>query len=323
VSAPASIAILLLAIFATTLATLVLALGPRRRALLLLAALVSLDVALYVTQIPRPDTSRFGNLVVFAPHRVLRETMAGRPISYQINSLGFREPEFAIAKPEGVTRIVLLGDSFVFGIGVNGDETLAAQLSREVARRHPALRDEVVNLGIPGDNIASHVRLYVDAVPRLAADVVVMYLTLPNDLGHWDFQSQRHDAARVSTFSLSQYLLGEYATIALWDRALLETEVTPNGLAELDREVDRLVRARSDPSHRPPLFMLAYGTYDADVLSRLARVPRSSLVEVSMGASNVIPGDGHPNLSGNVVTARALANAFDGDAEVRAMLEPR
>jgi hypothetical protein len=40
-------------------------------------------------------------------------------------------------KPAGVTRVALIGDSYVHGVGVELDETLSSHLLSELARRQP------------------------------------------------------------------------------------------------------------------------------------------------------------------------------------------
>jgi len=60
------------------------------------------------------------------------------------NALGFREPRLPGPKPPGTRRIVVVGDSFTQGYGVEEDEAYPRQLER-------LLGDiEVINLGVPG-----------------------------------------------------------------------------------------------------------------------------------------------------------------------------
>src|SRR5260221_544201 len=46
------------------------------------------------------------------------------------NELGLRERSFELQKPDGVTRVVILGDSFVMGYGVAADERVGTFLER-------------------------------------------------------------------------------------------------------------------------------------------------------------------------------------------------
>lgn len=56
--------------------------------------------------------------------------------------------EYPIPKPKNVTRIILLGDSFVFGLGVNDSDTLSSLLESLLSNKS----FEVINLGVGGYN---------------------------------------------------------------------------------------------------------------------------------------------------------------------------
>lgn len=83
------------------------------------------------------------------------------------NTLGFRDDEHA-SKAAGVTRVAVLGDSFVFGSGVRQDETLTRQLA---ARLGPSF--EVVSLGVPGYGTDQALLTLRRWGPRLSPDVVL------------------------------------------------------------------------------------------------------------------------------------------------------
>ncbi|RJS80996.1 SGNH/GDSL hydrolase family protein, partial [Methanophagales archaeon] len=51
-------------------------------------------------------------------------------ITYKINSKGLRDEEYSYTKPENITRILLLGDSFTFGCEVNQEDTIDANMER-------------------------------------------------------------------------------------------------------------------------------------------------------------------------------------------------
>jgi hypothetical protein len=75
--------------------------------------------------------------------------------SARISSAGLRDREYALAKPPGVFRIVVIGDSIAYGFGIPQGDALAKQLEDllQSYRAVQPLRIEVLNLGVSGYNI--------------------------------------------------------------------------------------------------------------------------------------------------------------------------
>ncbi len=80
------------------------------------------------------------------PHHSFRWSTAGRVVTYASNVQGFRS-ERDFDEPETRLRIVLTGDSFTFGAGVEYEESFAALIEG----RRPAYA--VYNLAMPGFGI--------------------------------------------------------------------------------------------------------------------------------------------------------------------------
>ena len=290
-----------------------LATRGRRAAILALVALAYVGAG-YPRSLPPDDLHRFGSLSTAAPGSSFTDTFPARPrITYHVNAAGFREPAFAIERQPGVVRGVLVGDSYVFGVGVEPDGTLSSNLEAELRRRRPDRRFEVLNLGIPGDNLASHVSLYEEAAARLDPQIAVVCLTLPNDLSRWDDQVARDEARRAGAFSVARWLVGE-AAVPLWDHLLLDRSITPAGLAHLDGELGRLARIHAAAPAAPALFLLTYGRVDPRLSERLARVEGAKLVDGDAAPGDFIPGDGHPTAAGNKRFAAWIAEAIERDA---------
>lgn len=71
------------------------------------------------------------------------------PYRVRTNGKGLREKEFSQEKPHNTTRILVLGDSFVYGWGVNRSDRFTEVLERKLQSRHS--RDiEIINAGVPG-----------------------------------------------------------------------------------------------------------------------------------------------------------------------------
>ncbi len=72
------------------------------------------------------------------------------PVS--VNAHGLRDDEFPRAKPPGETRVLALGDSFTFALGVRFEDLYVQQLERLLDARHPERRHQVINAGVAGYN---------------------------------------------------------------------------------------------------------------------------------------------------------------------------
>lgn len=130
------------------------------------------------------------------------------------NSLGFRGPELDPNKPD----IVLVGDSFVFGFGMNDDESQDAHLQR-------AFPDyDVVNMGVNGYNIEQEARAFM-ARPKEIDPALLIVEFVFNDMKP---PSILTDEESAEVYALDGYLeRGEKA-----DRKL-EAAITKPGTLEI------------------------------------------------------------------------------------------
>lgn len=117
------------------------------------------------------DTKRFWKLPANVTIPELEES---------INSRGFRGPAASAADAPGVTRVLCLGDSNVFGVGVALEDTFCHRLSRWAAATAPG-KVEIINAGVPAYSIFQILQTFRsrDAAPR--ADVVLVYAGAWND----------------------------------------------------------------------------------------------------------------------------------------------
>ena len=76
-----------------------------------------------------------------------RHTTSEFDVDVRVNSKGLRDIERPYAKPRGVTRILLIGDSFVFGYGVEEKQRFANLLEDDLKAR--GLKCEVIAGGVP------------------------------------------------------------------------------------------------------------------------------------------------------------------------------
>lgn len=67
------------------------------------------------------------------------------------NAYGFRERDFASPKPPGVYRVMVLGDSLTWGVGLAVEERYTAVAEDLLNRRADGARFEVLNFGLTGN----------------------------------------------------------------------------------------------------------------------------------------------------------------------------
>lgn len=89
-------------------------------------------------------------------------------IPVHTNEDGFRGTKnYSSAKPDGKTRILVLGDSFVFGWGVQDGETFSAQLEN-----HPGI--EAINMGVAGYGIDQIYMSFHELGKKFNPDIVLI-----------------------------------------------------------------------------------------------------------------------------------------------------
>lgn len=89
------------------------------------------------------------------PNRNYWHTTPEYQINIQVNSRGVRaNEEIPYEKPDWVKRIILLGDSFGMGYGVNLEDTFSDQMKKHLEQAE--LKCEVINLSVSGHGTSEH-----------------------------------------------------------------------------------------------------------------------------------------------------------------------
>lgn len=93
----------------------------------------------------------------------------------QLNSRGLRAPEITYENPSQERRILVLGDSFAWGFGVNADERFTETLQSELNNT------TVINAGCSGYGTDQELLFYRSEGKKYSADTVVVALHLRSD----------------------------------------------------------------------------------------------------------------------------------------------
>lgn len=154
--------------------------------------------------------------------------------SVRINSQGFRGDEWPAA---GADEIIVVGDSQVFGLGVEESETFSAQLQRALGEKRV-----VRNLGVPTYGPPEYLQVIEQQLTARPAKTVIYTVNMANDLFEagrpnklrhavWDGWAVRKESApaQVQDFPGRSWLFGKshgvYALRRyLYERGLKDTE---------------------------------------------------------------------------------------------------
>ena len=126
-------------------------------------------------RIPHP---RFGWVLMPGASYINQLPEESVPVSY--NSGGWRDLPHTQEKPEGVGRILVLGDSFMEAYSVRFEDALPARLEQLLSTAERPV--EVINFGVGGYGTLQEYLVYNAFGPAYQPDVVVLAMYLANDL---------------------------------------------------------------------------------------------------------------------------------------------
>ncbi len=132
---------------------------------LLLAVLYGLEIVLSLMKDPRkslpPNGTTGGETLTW-----------GHPV--RVNSLGFREREVTMPKPAGTYRVMVLGDSLTWGVGLAEEERYTVLAEECLTGRFPGVTVEVLNFGLNGASTILERDVLRRHAGNVAPDLVVV-----------------------------------------------------------------------------------------------------------------------------------------------------
>jgi hypothetical protein len=257
-------------------------------------------------------------------------TGSERPWSATINREGFRSGFNYLerdAKP-GTTRIMMLGDSFLFGPYLNDAETLTAQLQEELGESH-----EVYSFAVPGWGIDQMFMAYMKYVDLVNPDYVILVYIDDDILRSFEAYRRKERMSKPSYRLVDNRLVlrePEQHGVREW---LAEVSLLANRFYEhvyRHRESARLARAifleidRQSSERRDKLIVVRYPadteilenrrvvTFDFEDLFRDHGILYLDPVEEMRAAgapahgSFYLAGNAHPAADGNRFVARFI-----------------
>jgi lysophospholipase L1-like esterase len=133
-----------------------------------------------------------------------------------LNSDGFRDREFPIAKPSGVIRIICIGDSWTFGTNVNQDQAYPQRLTALLKEDFPQNGIEVFNMGILAYSSHEGLALLKQRVLGLHPDFVIIgYALNDSAIAGWRDKDQFPANPRPARFQLKAFLANHMESLKL------------------------------------------------------------------------------------------------------------
>jgi len=232
------------------------------------------------------------------------------------NSHGLRGPEVALEKPPGTLRIAGLGDSVMFGWGVDQEQTYMRLLERRLAGA--GRRVEVLNFAVPGYNSAQEAAMLERSL-RFSPDLLLVNYC-SND---W-----------VAPFFVVDPNLDNLIESSLLLRNIRERLVpgADEGFFDAVQGMDKVraaLRRIRETALRESLPVLIYAyprpASGAVIAEQLAQQNGFVYVDLvgpfaehlrerglsGIEALDVAPGDNHPNAEAHEVIARVLADRVE------------
>lgn len=102
--------------------------------------------------------------------------------SWFINRLGFRDGDYSFTKAKNTLRLLVLGDSLTFGLGVEGPESFPKILETDLNKNSGLDKFyEVLNMGILGYGPVEYLNTYLEVGRTFKPDILIVGFFLGND----------------------------------------------------------------------------------------------------------------------------------------------
>ena len=215
--------------------------------------------------------------------------------TFTTNDLGFRT--IPTEKPEGVKRIVVVGDSWTFGQGVRYEETFAYELQKMLNRKDNVW--QVYNLSMPGWNTANQLAALRAFFSLLQPDVVVFCPT-SNDID--DSHSVWNGRLVANGFVSQARFMHSYFFHSRWIKAFQSLQEEVDRLKQLG--VPALIYFLAEWRTLAPYYASASG------FSAPYTVVPTKYIEKQYRLSPSVDAGGHATPEGNRMIASYLHNAL-------------
>jgi hypothetical protein len=202
-------------------------------------------------------------------YKVMKKNFVSYPwgIEFRTNDLGFRDNNSTVeAKTENDTSVIILGDSFTAGAGVQFDSLFTSLAEAELRKQD--FRIQVLNLAVGGYEIVRYRRVFEKMRPALDPDAVVAAIFPDNDFNSTHERDGQRAGGLVGP-EQGRWYESLYVGRAYLSRVVARLE----RMMKLDRD-----RRESVPQGQPQGTMRNWEE-NADALLTMSRIARENEIE--------------------------------------------
>lgn len=237
------------------------------------------------------------------------------PIPEDLNASGFRDrTDYPLSKPPRTIRIVALGDSDTYGVGVRTEETWPERLEARLAEQPlcPGVRYEVINLGMHGYDVRFAEERFRLRGAAYDPDIVLWYVH------RGDFHELKDEEDRRLA-----------ALFAATGKTTVEDIIAARKGIENDFGLDRIITMNAESigiitAHTPArvvIFASKAGLTDGVTRAIEAQTAAHPSVRFIVPLPGIpqdmqFPNDGHANPKGNEYVANRLHQHFTANPDV-------
>jgi hypothetical protein len=181
---------------------------------------------------------------LFKPHELVRFTnYLDFAVDERTNEMGFLDREHSPAKPAGLFRILVLGDSFVEAAQVGMKEKFHVLLEEKLSRKYPGRRFDVMAMAYSGSGTCDELAFYEQLGQAFRPDLVIIAF-VNNDFSNnspvlESIRNGWHPAHSPRLF-FRKIPGGAFRRLAIdpeWEHYLLRTEDPPDSLEMVHKYV--------------------------------------------------------------------------------------
>ena len=107
---------------------------------------------------------------IYHPNVIIKDHNPPETRYYSTNELGFRKSSCTLSKENEKPNIVLLGDSFTFGIGVNDGFEFASIMADKLKQDY-----NVINFGVGGWGLTQEIRVFYEIAQFFEPEIAIIF----------------------------------------------------------------------------------------------------------------------------------------------------